>query len=229
MPHRSERRNKILPTKARKRPNVRLCGGGRDRPDRGRKRPARQGAKFARCGIRFILRLFLIMNWIYHRLHGYVCLVRSKLNFNGRDAMKNLILYLAYGSNMLPERMMRRCPGATALGVARLPNYRLAERLYADIDFSEGESVFGVLYLISERDMRSLDAYEGYPKVYRREWLEVEYKGDSYTALTYEMSAATKAAREGQPYPEDYRRMCSTGARFYHVPNKFVKRRKSSK
>ena len=143
--------------------------------------------------------------------------------------MKNVILYLAYGSNMLPERMMRRCPGATALGVARLPNYRLTERLYADIDFSEGESVFGVLYLITERDMRSLDAYEGYPKVYRREWLEVEYKGDSYTALTYEMSAATKAAREGQPYPDDYRRMCSTGARFYHVPNKFIKKRKSSK
>jgi len=229
MPHRGERRNKILPTKAHKRPNVRLCGGGRERPDRRRKRPARQEAKFAYCGIRFILRLFLIMNWIYHRLHGYVCLVRSKLNFNGRDAMKNLILYRAYGSNMLPERMMRRCPGATALGVARLPNYRLAERLYADIDFSEGESVFGVLYLISERDMRSLDAYEGYPKVYRREWLEVEYKGDSYTALTYEMSAATKAAREGQPYPDDYRRMCSIGARFYHVPNKFIKRRKSSK
>lgn len=229
MPHRSERRNKILPTKAHKRPDVRLCGRGRERPDRGRKRPARQGAKFARFGVRFILRLFLIMNWIYHRLHGYVCIVRSKLKINRKDAMKNLILYLAYGSNMLPERMMRRCPGATALGVARLPNYRLAERLYADIDFAEGESVFGVLYLISERDMRSLDAYEGYPKVYRREWLEVEYKGDSYTALTYEMSAATKAARAGQPYPDDYRRMCSTGARFYHVPNKFIKRRKSSK
>ena len=48
MPHRGERRNKILPTKAHKRPDVRLCGRGRERPDRGRKRPARQGAKFAR-------------------------------------------------------------------------------------------------------------------------------------------------------------------------------------
>ena len=229
MPHRTEIQHKITPTKPRKRPNVRLCWGGLNRPDRGQKRSPRPGANSAKSGGRFILRLFLILNWIYHRLHGYVCIVRSKLKINRKDAMKNLILYLAYGSNMLPERMMRRCPGATALGVARLPNYRLAERLYADIDFSEGESVFGVLYLISERDMRSLDAYEGYPKVYRREWLEVEYKGDSYTALTYEMSAATKAAREGQPYPEDYRRMCSTGARFYHVPNKFVKKRKSSK
>ena len=141
--------------------------------------------------------------------------------------MKNLILYLAYGSNMLPERMMRRCPGATALGVARLPNYRLTERLYADIDFAEGECVHGVLYLINERHLRNLDMYEGYPKVYRREWLEVEYRGESYTALTYEMSTATKIARDGQPYPEDYRKMCSAGARFYHVPNKFTQRKSS--
>lgn len=227
MPHRTERQHKITPTKPRKRPNVRLCWGGLNRPDRGQKRSPRQGADSAKSGCRFILRLFLILNWIYRRLHGYICIVRSKLEFNRKDAMKNLILYLAYGSNMLPERMMRRCPGATALGVARLPDYRLAERLYADIDFSEGESVFGVLYLITERDMRSLDAYEGYPKVYRREWLEVEYRGESYTALTYEMSAATKIARDGQPYPDDYRKMCSAGARFYHVPNKFTKRKSS--
>ena len=227
MPHRTERQHKITLTKPRKRPNVRLCGGGLNRPDRGQKRSPRQGADSAKSGCRFILRLFLILNWIYRRLHGYICIVRSKLEFNRKDAMKNLILYLAYGSNMLPDTGASFVPGATALGVARLPDYRLAERLYADIDFSEGESVFGVLYLITERDMRSLDAYEGYPKVYRREWLEVEYRGESYTALTYEMSAATKIARDGQPYPDDYRKICSAGARFYHVPNKFTKRKSS--
>ena len=143
--------------------------------------------------------------------------------------MKNVILYLAYGSNMNPFRMAQRCPGATALGVAILRNYRLAERLYADIDFQEGAEVHGVLFLISEQNLRSLDAREGYPKVYRRMWLPVEFNSETYLAVTYEMTAATKVAREGQPYPEDYRRMCSTGARFYHVPNKFVKKRKSSK
>lgn len=92
--------------------------------------------------------------------------------------MNSLILYLAYGSNMEPVRMQKRCPGARALGAARLPNYRLTERLYADIDFAEGESVDGVLYLITDRHLRSLDAYEGYPKIYRRMWLEVEFNGE---------------------------------------------------
>ena len=49
--------------------------------------------------------------------------------------MNNLFLYFAYGSNMNPSRMAKRCPGAIALGGAVLLNHRLAERLYADIDF----------------------------------------------------------------------------------------------
>ena len=52
--------------------------------------------------------------------------------------MKNLILYFAYGSNMEPVRMTRRCLGAYPLGRAVLRNYKLTERLYADIDFLEG-------------------------------------------------------------------------------------------
>ena len=139
--------------------------------------------------------------------------------------MKNLILYLAYGSNMFPDRMARRCPRAIAIGVAKLPNYRLVERLYADIDFAEGYSVFGVLYCITERHLRCLDAYEGYPKVYRRMWLEVEFNGETYPAITYEMTPETKVVRNGIQYPEDYRKMCYDGAKFYHVPNKFIKRR----
>ena len=127
---------------------------------------------------------------------------------------------------MFPDRMARRCPGAVALGVAKLQNYQLSERLYADIDFVERGQVFGVLYCISKRHLWSLDAFEGYPKVYRRIWLEVEFEGDRYIAVTYEMSTETKAAREGQPYPEDYRKMCSDGAKFYHVPNKFTIRRR---
>ena len=52
--------------------------------------------------------------------------------------MNNMFLYFAYGSNMNPARMAKRCPGAIALGGAVLLNHRLAERLYADIDFVSG-------------------------------------------------------------------------------------------
>lgn len=143
--------------------------------------------------------------------------------------MKNPILYFAYGSNANPLRMIRRCPGAIALGSARLPNYQLAERLYADIDFREGASTYGVLYLISGANQRALDAYEGYPKVYRRYWVEVEFNGERYPALVYEMTAETKAAREGMPYPEDYRKICSDGMKYHRVPNKFTIKRRTAK
>ena len=143
--------------------------------------------------------------------------------------MKSPILYFAYGSNMNPVRMGQRCPGATALGVGILRNYRLAERLYADIDFCEGAEVHGVLYLISERNLRSLDAREGYPKVYRRIWLDVEFQGETYLAVTYEMTIMTKIARRGRKYPEEYRKLCSGGARFHKIKNPFTTRRKETK
>lgn len=139
--------------------------------------------------------------------------------------MKNLILYFAYGSNMELVRMAWRCPGAYPLGRAVLRNYKLTERLYADIDFLEGGSVSGFLYLITECHLKSLDAYEGYPKVYRRMWLDVEFKRETYQAVTYEMTAETKLARNGLSYPEEYRKICSAGAKFRHVKNQFVKRR----
>ena len=106
--------------------------------------------------------------------------------------MNNMFLHFAYGSNMNPARMAKRCPGAIALGGAVLLNHRLAERLYADIDFVSGATVEGVLYLIPEANLARLDACEGYPKVYRRLWLEVEYDGGIYQAITCEMSRLTK-------------------------------------
>ena len=143
--------------------------------------------------------------------------------------MKSPILYFAYGSNMNPIRMAQRCPGAITLGVGVLRNYRLAERLYADIDFQEGAEVHGVLYLISEQNLRSLDAREGYPKVYRRMWLDVEFEGETYLAVTYEMTIMTKIARRGRKYPEEYRKLCSGGARFHKIKNQFTTRRKETK
>ena len=140
--------------------------------------------------------------------------------------MYSPILYFAYGSNMNPLRMGQRCPGATALGVAILRNYQIAERLYADIDFEERAEVEGVLYLITERHLRSLDAREGYPKVYRRIWVPIEFNGETYLAVTYEMTFMTKAARNGKRYSEEYRKLCSEGARFYRVKNNFTTRRK---
>ena len=131
------------------------------------------------------------------------------------------ILYFAYGSNMNRERMEQRCSGAVDLGHAVLPNYRLAERLYADIDTAAGREVHGVLYLLTPVHLAMLDRFEGYPYIYRRSWLEVEWRGFVYKAVTYEMTLSTKMARRKKPFPEGYRQLCSSGADFHNIPNAF--------
>ena len=140
--------------------------------------------------------------------------------------MNSMYLYFAYGSNMHPARMAKRCPGAIDLGGAVLRNHRVVERLYADIDFTEGAVTEGVLYVITEEHLKSLDRFEGYPSVYRRIWVDVEFEDCTYQAITYEMSWQTKIARDRKPYPEEYRLICSTGARAHFIKNNFTKKRK---
>ena len=152
----------------------------------------------------------------------HIALIYANANYR-RILMNNMFLYFAYGSNMNPARMAKRCPGAIALGGAVLLNHRLAERLYADIDFVSGSTVEGVLYLISEANLTRLDVCEGYPKVYRRLWLEVEFDGGIYQAITYEMSRWTKFIRRSKRYPEEYRKICSFGADYYGIKNNFKK------
>ena len=143
--------------------------------------------------------------------------------------MNSMFLYFAYGSNMHPMRMSKRCPGAIDLGGAILRNYRIVERLYADIDFEEEAELQGVLYVITEEHLRRLDRFEGYPSVYRRIWVDVEFEGVVYQAVTYEMAWQTKIARDHLKYPEEYRQLCSTGARVHNITNNFIKKRKVSK
>lgn len=52
--------------------------------------------------------------------------------------MNGLYAYFAYGSNLLPERLFQRCSTAVPYAPAILPNYRLTERLYADVDYAPG-------------------------------------------------------------------------------------------
>lgn len=90
-------------------------------------------------------------------------------------------LYVAYGSNMDDAQMEVRCPDAKLFGKGWLPGYRLAFRgsltgYYATIE--KGESLRGgvpvLLWLISDADETRLDRYEGFPRFYQKETIEVE-------------------------------------------------------
>ena len=134
------------------------------------------------------------------------------------------MLYFAYGSNMNLQQMAWRCPGAVALGAACLPGWRLTERTFADIDRDPEAETWGVLWEITPAHLRSLDRYEGAPRLYTRRRVPVTLADpdtgrlSSHTAIVYEMTAAAKADREGSPYSESYRAACSQGARENGLP-----------
>jgi gamma-glutamylcyclotransferase (GGCT)/AIG2-like uncharacterized protein YtfP len=85
-------------------------------------------------------------------------------------------LYFAYGSNMNQHQMAARCPDAEVIGKVSLEGYRLAFRSsgVATILLEEGGRVEGVLWRISAEDEQRLDIYEGYPRLYGKEEIEVK-------------------------------------------------------
>ena len=130
--------------------------------------------------------------------------------------------YFAYGSNMNPDRIRERIPQARLVGKATIKGWRLVERLYADIECAKGCTVEGVLYLVNQTELYRLDAYEGFPNIYGsvqvNAWLDAKH---CVAAQTYMMTATTKAARNGRPYPREYRLICSMGAEYHGVKNEF--------
>ncbi len=120
--------------------------------------------------------------------------------------------YFAYGSNMNSEQMDYRCPGAVTTGHGILWDYALVERKYADIECSPGAWGHGLLWEISDENLRSLDRYEGCPEIYRRCLADIIFDGRKVRAAVYEMTPAAKRERDGIPYSPEYRKLCSDGA-----------------
>lgn len=142
-------------------------------------------------------------------------------------AMNVLYAYFAYGSNLLPERLLQRCPTAVPYAPAILPNYRLTERLYADVDYVPGEQVHGFVYLLRAQDVVRLDRFEGYPQIYRRYTVDVILDdGTELPALIYEMTPKTKEIRNGLSYSEEYRKICREGANLHRIKNHFIRKRR---
>ncbi len=106
-------------------------------------------------------------------------------------------LYIAYGSNMNIPQMARRCPNAKVEGVSTIPGYELVFRgpegaAVATIEPKEGSSVPVVIWSINPFDERSLDCYEGFPRLYTKQDFEVELKGNSVKAMAYVMTQGRK-------------------------------------
>lgn len=90
---------------------------------------------------------------------------------------KMTIYYFAYGSNMLAERLHRRCSSARLVGQAQLPGHRLSFSKIgrdgsgkATLAASEGPGfhVCGVVFELARDDLIALDRIEGRGRGYER-------------------------------------------------------------
>jgi len=131
-------------------------------------------------------------------------------------------LVFAYGSNMHPERMLSRVPGAVARGRARLAGHRLVlnkrggdgsakANLAPD---AEGQ-VWGVVWELAAEAVVELDRHEG---GYRRVLLRVEADGDELEVEAYLSERLTD-----DPLPFDwYLAHLVRGARAHGLPEAYV-------
>jgi len=126
--------------------------------------------------------------------------------------MKNL--YFAYGSNLDPFQMWRRCPGANLFAIATLPNHALAFAGYsaswgggvATIVQERNVATTGVLYTMTEEDIARLDRFEGCPFAYRRaRKIVIDDDGKRRVAEVY-LQDRTTFARPSRTYADVLRR-----------------------
>ena len=115
-----------------------------------------------------------------------------------------MALYAAYGSNMDPAQMLRRCPSSPHTGTGWIRGWRLtfgAEEygwegalatLVPDDTATQDAApgVFVALYDLTEADERALDAWEGADLgVYRKLHLRVHTLGGDDVAYVYVLDA----------------------------------------
>lgn len=128
------------------------------------------------------------------------------------------MLYFAYGSNLNKEQMQRRCPEAVPIAKVKLKGYKLVFNRVADIVENKKEIVHGAVYHVSHRDIRNLDIYEGYPRLYEKVNVKAEdEEGNIYEAFVYVMVVKGK----GEPN-DNYYNIIEQGFRDWNLPMKFL-------
>jgi gamma-glutamylcyclotransferase (GGCT)/AIG2-like uncharacterized protein YtfP len=104
-----------------------------------------------------------------------------------------MIKYFAYGSNMDMSRLSNRGVNPETRNKGTLKNWKLkfnkkasaGDWSFANIEQSEGDIVEGLVFTIKESDLKLLDKFEGAPRHYRREILEIETDREAIKCITY--------------------------------------------
>ena len=105
-------------------------------------------------------------------------------------------LYFAYGANMHPAAMKRRCPEAVPVGQFNLRDWQLEFYNHATIMPVADQQVPGVIWSITEDCEHRLDAYEGFPTYYTKQ----DWSQDGLDFFFYEMTAGNRSGTPSHSY-----------------------------
>lgn len=141
--------------------------------------------------------------------------------------MSNVMLwYFAYASNMNRAQIQQRAGEAAEEKVAYLDNYELnfdkvarGGTGTANVVAAEGKVVYGVLYRLSERQLKVLDRFEGVPEHYRRsEVTVVDQQGNKTGAQVY----LARKVRKGLKPDRLYLQRILQGAEEHSLPREYI-------
>jgi cation transport regulator ChaC len=132
-----------------------------------------------------------------------------------------MTLYFAYGSNMDRSAMKRRCTAARAVGTARLDDHRFFVGLdgWGSVAPRRGDTVHGVLWRLTPRDIAALHAYELlHQGLYDVRYLPVRHGGHRVRAMIYLL----RRRAPGKPRP-GYVEMIAAAARGWKLPEPYIR------
>ena len=130
-------------------------------------------------------------------------------------------LYFAYGSNMNRAAMRCRRAGARAVGPARLERYRFFVGIdgWGSVKPSAGDTVHGVLWRLTPRDLAALHAYELlHQGLYDVRHLPVRFGARRRTVMIYLL----RRRSAGRPKP-GYVEMIAASARAWNLPEPYIR------
>lgn len=137
--------------------------------------------------------------------------------------------YFAYGSNLSKQQMLQRIGHIPASQQARLQHHRLAFNCHADQEFyanvmpSEGDALWGVIYLCDRCAMLTLDHYEGVAQgCYRRTQVDIETAAGEQRQVEIYLAAASRLLRDGQPSLVYLDRIL-VGAKEHALPAEYIR------
>jgi gamma-glutamylcyclotransferase (GGCT)/AIG2-like uncharacterized protein YtfP len=114
--------------------------------------------------------------------------------------------------------MSRLCPTATRIGTTLLDGYELVFCRYATIEKIIGGVVPVGIWSIDDNCENELDQYEGYPSLYRKEYIDFMFNNNSYIGMCYLMNSTKRVIPDNYYY-----NVILSGYKHFNIDEKYLK------